>query len=294
LESFQIKVEDIEQAITDQTRVLMVPSLIGNIPDQEVLQDLAQKHDLIYIEDSADTLGAEFDGRPTGSYSDISTSSFYGSHIITAFGGGGMISVNDSERAEDYRVLRAWGRSSATHTTEDIEARYQHSLGGNSYDSKFVFEKQGFNFLPLEASAAFGLEQLERLDGFIEKRRENFRDIEEFLEGYSEYFITPKEHPKARTAWHAFPITVRDSAPFSREEIVRALEGRNIQTRPVFSGNILKQPAFKDMTHSSPRDDFPNAERIMESSFIIGCHQGLTGDQISHAKSVFETFLEGF
>lgn len=291
--TYLINVNNIEKLINKNTKALMIPSLLGNIPDLKQIRKLADKHNLIFIEDSCDTLGATFQNVPTGNFSDISTTSFYGSHIITAAGEGGMICLNNNEWEKRGRILRGWGRSSAVTESENIDERYSSKLDGIPYDSKFIFEEIGYNFLPTEISAAFGLAQLKKLDRFKKIRNENFKKLEDFFSRL-DYFILPKRHKSAENAWLAFPLTIAPNSPFSRLEIIKHLEKNQIQTRPIFTGNVLHQPAFKNITHKNLETDFPNANYIMENSFLIGCNQGLTLAHIEKITETFKSFLSKY
>ena len=291
--TYLINVNNIEKLINKNTKALMIPSLLGNIPDLKQIRKLADKHNLIFIEDSCDTLGATFQNVPTGNFSDISTTSFYGSHIITAAGEGGMICLNNNEWEKRGRILRGWGRSSAVTESENIDERYSSKLDGIPYDSKFIFEEIGYNFLPTEISAAFGLAQLKKLDRFKKIRNENFKKLEDFFSRF-DYFILPKRHKSAENAWLAFPLTIAPNSPFSRLEIIKHLEKNQIQTRPIFTGNVLHQPAFKNIAHKNLETDFPNANYIMENSFLIGCNQGLTLAHIEKITETFKSFLSKY
>ena len=292
-ETYLINVNDIEKMINKHTKALMIPSLLGNIPDLKRIRKIADDHNLIFIEDSADTLGATFENTPTGKYSDISTTSFYGSHVITAAGEGGMICVNSNEWEKRAKILRGWGRTSAITESEDIEERYSSSLDEIPYDSKFIFEEIGYNFLPTEISAAFGLIQLKKLQKFTRIRNENFRKLKEFFSKL-DYFVLPKQHQSVETAWLAFPLTINHDAPFSRLEIIKHLEKNKIQTRPVFTGNALHQPAFKNILHKNLEMEFPNADNIMKNSFLVGCNQGLSSAHIEKIMEVFRSFLSKY
>lgn len=289
--SYLLNIDQVEKSITKKTRALMVPSLLGNIPDMARLAALARRHKLFLIEDSCDTIGATFAGKPTGFYSNISTTSFYGSHIITAGGGGGMICVNRPTDTRTLKVLRGWGRSSAVMESEDIEERYRNKIAGIPYDSKFIFETIGYNFLPLEISAAFGLVQLAKLKRFKQTRKQNFARLLSYFSRYERYFYLPKQHQEVETSWLAFPLTIKQSVPFSRMEIVKFLEHHGIQTRPLFSGNILRQPGFRDIVVRCPLQSYPVADTIMKNSFVIGCHHGLFSHHLSYLIAVFEKFF---
>ena len=164
-DTFNIDVDQIEAMITPQTRAMMIPSLIGNLPDWDRIAEMARTHDLLVVEDSADTLGATLRGTSTGTRSDISTTSFYGSHVINCAGNGGMLCVNREDWLEEAKLLRSWGRSSSLFVeSEQIENRFNVDVGGIPYDAKFVFSRIGYNLEPSEVGASFGLVQLDRLE----------------------------------------------------------------------------------------------------------------------------------
>jgi len=292
-ETYIVNIDQIEQSITSKTKALMIPSLLGNVPDLKRLRKIADDNNLIFIEDSADTLGATFDNIPTGKFSDVSTTSFYGSHIITAAGEGGMICCNDKKMDEKCRVLRGWGRSSAINESEKIEDRFSIKLDNIPYDSKFIFEEMGYNFLPTEISAAFGLVQLKKLNGFADIRQKNFETLNTFFSN-QKFFKLPKQLPQVKTSWLAFPLTINSDAPFSRIEIVKHLESHGIQTRPVFTGNVLRQPAFEKINYKNIQKEYDVANNIMKNSFLIGCNHGLNEKHLEKIKTVFQLFLDKF
>ena len=292
-ETYVVNIDQIEQSITSKTKALMIPSLLGNVPDLKRLRKIADDNNLIFIEDSADTLGATFDNIPTGKFSDISTTSFYGSHIITAAGEGGMICCNDKKMDEKCRVLRGWGRSSAINESEKIEDRFSFKLDNIPYDSKFIFEEIGYNFLPTEISAAFGLIQLKKLNRFADIRQRNFETLNSFFSS-QKFFKLPKQLPQVKTSWLAFPLTITSNAPFSRIEIVKHLESHGIQTRPVFTGNVLRQPAFEKINYKNIEKEYDVANNIMKNSFLIGCNHGLNEKHLEKIKTTFQLFLDKF
>ena len=296
--TFIINMEQVEAAITEKTKVLMIPSLMGNIPQMDKLQELAEKHGLWFIEDSCDTLGGTYKGKPSGTYSHITTTSFYGSHIINGAGGGGMICINDDEWYERLLVLRGWGRQSSLFDkdkSELIANRFNTELAGIPYDNKFIFSEIGYNFLPLELSAAFALVQLGKFPKNEEARRTNFADMYEHAKkNWTKYFDLPEQTPDTETVWLAFPLIIKEGAPFTRLELVSYLEEENIQTRPIFTGNILKQPGFAKVEHRLAQESYPNAENVMRNGFVVGSHHGLTPEQIAYMKDRFEAFLSKF
>ena len=292
-ETYIVNIDQIEQSITSKTKALMIPSLLGNVPDLKRLRKIADDNNLIFIEDSADTLGATFDDVPTGKFSDVSTTSFYGSHIITAAGEGGMVCCNDKKMDERCRILRGWGRRSAVNESEKIEDRFSIKLDNIPYDSKFLFEEIGYNFLPTEISAAFGLVQLKKLNEFADIRQKNFETLNSFFSN-QKFFKLPKQLPQVKTSWLAFPLTINSDAPFSRIEIVKYLESHRIQTRPVFTGNVLRQPAFEKINYKNIGKEYDVANNIMKNSFLIGCNHGLNEKHLEKIKTTFQLFLDKF
>ena len=293
--TYLVNMDQVKAAITKKTKALMIPSLMGNIPNMKDLAALAKKHKLYFIEDSCDTLGGTFEGKPTGIYSDISITSFYGSHIINGAGGGGMIMVNDPKWESRLKVLRGWGRQSSLYgekgNSELLKNRFNFKLGGIPYDNKFIFSEVGYNFLPLEISSAFALAQMKRLPGFLEKRRKNFENLTRYTATKDKYFILPTQTPDTETAWLAFPVIIKPKSPFTRLEIVTFLEENNIQTRPVFAGNILKQPGFKKIENRKISVAFPNTDIIMKNAFVLACHHGLDDNQITYVQNKIDEFL---
>ncbi|SEI83317.1 CDP-6-deoxy-D-xylo-4-hexulose-3-dehydrase [Sphingomonas sp. OV641] len=289
--TYNINEDQIEELITDRTRAMMVPSLIGNLPDWDKLHAIAKRHNLIVIEDSADTLGATLRGTSTGTRSDISTTSFYGSHVINAAGNGGMLCVNDDALADRARLLRSWGRSSSLFVdSESISRRFDVALQGIPYDAKFVFEELGYNLEPSEVGAAFGLVQLDKLDHNIALRERNFARHRAFFERYADWFILPEQLPDSRTGWLALALTIREDAPFDRRTLQIFLEERDIQTRVVFTGNILRQPAMMNVEVRTAAGGYPMADAVMRGGILLACHHGLTDAEIDYIHTCFEEF----
>lgn len=295
---YVIDVDQIEKHITSKTKAMLIPLLIGNLPDLEKLARIAKKHGLWLIEDSCDTIDSKFNGKPTGTYSDISTTSFYASHIITAAGGGGMICFKDKALAKRALVMSCWGRDStlfgAYEKSEELKKRFVGHLQDQPYDAKFIFSEIGYNFQGLEISGAFGLQQLKRLSGFKKIRRNNFNNLLKFAAKYDKFFILPQQDSRTDTNWLAFPLTIKEGAPFTRQEITRYLEERNIQTRPIFTGNVLHQPAFKNIKHRKASKEYPVADMVMRNAFLVGAHHGLKKEHLDYLKSTLSTFLDKY
>ena len=294
-DTFNIDVGQIEAAIGPKTRAIMVPSLIGNLPDWQAIGDIAKRHNLYVIEDSADTLGATLRGKSTGTYSDISTTSFYGSHVINCAGNGGMLCVNDAGWLKEALLLRSWGRDSSLFSdSESIENRFNVELEGIPYDAKFVFSRIGYNMEPSEVGAAFGLVQIDRLDSNIDVRIDRFAAQKAFFADYADWFILPREIAEARTGWLAYPMIVRDSAPFIRRDLQIFLEKRGVQTRTVFTGNILRQPGFKNIARREMPGGYPNADQVMRGGMLMACHHGLAAADLAYLHDQFRDFAKGY
>jgi CDP-6-deoxy-D-xylo-4-hexulose-3-dehydrase len=291
--TFNIDANQVEAMISKKTKAMMIPNLLGNLPNWKMLRELADKHNLFMIEDSADTLGATIDGQPVGRFTDLSTTSFYGSHVVNCAGNGGMLCVNDQRLNERAKLLRSWGRSSSLFVeSEAIENRFNIQVDGIDYDAKFVFEALGYNLEPSEMGAAFGLVQLSKLAQNIKAREQAFDQHTKFFSKYKEWFILPKQLPDSKTGWLAFPLTIKDGSPFTRKELQIFLEKRNIQTRTVFTGNILRQPGFSKIERRESATGYPHADQVMRGGILLGCHHGLTPEMMAHIHQSFEEFVK--
>ncbi len=294
-DTYCIDETQIEVQITENTSAIVAPDLMGNICEWPFIRDLADKYNLKILVDSADTIGATYDGISTGSFADVVITSFYGSHIINGAGNGGMIATSDREIADKCSLLRSWGRSSSLFVeSEAIENRFNISLEGIQYDAKFVFEELGYQLEPSEISAAFALVQFEKLDKNMELRNKHFKSHLDFLSKYSEFFSLPIQNPKAYTCWLAFPMIVNEDAPFNRTEMQIFLEKRNIQTRVVFTGNVLRQPMMKNVKYVGSPDDFINADKVMKQGILLACHHGLNDEMINHLYESIDLFISQF
>jgi len=291
--TLQIDINELQKKITKKTKGIMIPNLIGNIPNWKKIKQIANRHNLKIIEDSADTLGASIDGKPTGIYSDISITSFYGSHIISCAGNGGMFMTNDKKLYERAKVLRSWGRmSTVIKDSENINKRLNIKLHGFEYDKKFVFSEVGYNFEPSEIGASFGLVQLKKFKPFSKIRKKNFKLHADFFANYDQYFITPRIEKNVKTNFLAYPIIIKENKKFNRKKLQIYLEKNNIQTRPIFSGNILRHPAFKNLKSTKNKlNSFKNSDYIMKNGLLIGCHQGLKTKDINYIHNRILKFI---
>tara|TARA_B100000579_G_scaffold123066_1_gene99129 strand:+ start:1113 stop:2318 length:1206 start_codon:yes stop_codon:yes gene_type:complete len=293
IDTLQIEPKLIEKKITKKTKALLIPNLIGNIPEWKKIKDIAKKNNLKIIEDSADTLGAKIKNKSTGIYSDISITSFYGSHIISCAGNGGMFLTNNINYYKKAKVLRSWGRmSTLIKDSENINKRLGIKLKGIEYDKKFVFSELGYNFEPSEISASFGKVQLQKFAKFNKIRNKNFSLHLKFFKKFKDLFILPKIEKKVQTNFLAYPIILIDNVLFTKKELQIYLENNNIQTRPIFSGNILRHPAFQNLNSKKNNiNSFKNSDYIMRNGLLIGCHQGLTSREINYIHKIINKFI---
>ena len=293
--TYCIDEDQIEEMITDKTVAILAPNLMGNICNWPKIRKIASKHGLVVIEDSADTLGATFNENiPTGEFTDMSITSFYGSHIINCAGNGGALTINDHDVLERAKLLRSWGRSSSLfdERSEEIENRFNIELDGIEYDSKFVFESIGYNLEGSEIGAAFGIVQLKKLEENILKRQANFQRQIQFFKDLDEFFINPEELQGINTAWLAFPILIKDNAKFTRKEFQIHLERNNIQTRVVFTGNILRQPMCRKINKKVNKNGYPNADRVMKSGVLLPLHHGMNESMFQRLHKTILEFIQ--
>lgn len=295
LGSYTMSVEEIEGAVSGKTRALLVPHVFGSVNDMYSIMKIAEDHSLYVIEDSCDTIGSFYRGRSVGSFGDLSTFSFYPPHIIS-IGEGGVVGVNNAFFSDLILSLREWGRypqgADFSVFTDDPVL----------YDRRYMYVTLGYNSKPTEILSAMGIHQLDKLPCFIDRRNHNFKVLYDFLSRFEDFFILPESLPGARNVWYSFPITIRKGAPFCRKDIVKFLEDNKIETRPLFSGNVIRQPAFRDFDYLKKRwgvrpvvyGSLENASFAMENSFFVGIYPGITDEMLDYMCCVFEKFLRKF
>ncbi len=283
----------IEKSINKKTVAIMIPNLLGNIADWVKIKKIADKHNLKIIEDSADTIGYTLNKKNSGKLSDIVTNSFYASHIINGAGSGGIVCFNDYKLYQNAKLLRGWGRSSATfNESEKIEDRFNIKISGIQYDKKYIFSKLGYNFLPSEISAAFALEQIKKLKNNIKLRDRNFSYLKNFFRKYSKYFKLPEMYPNVKTPWLAFPLVIKENNKFNRKQLQIFYEKNNVQTRTIFTGNILRQPIMKNLKYKAHKNTAKVANDVMKNGILLGCHQGMTMNELKYMCKTFIKFAK--
>ena len=283
----------IEKCINKKTVAIMIPNLLGNIANWKKIYSIAKKYKLKVIEDSADTIGYTIDKKNTGKYSDITTNSFYASHIINGAGTGGIVCFNDFKLYQRAKLLRGWGRSSAHfNESESIKDRFNVKISGFDYDAKYIFSDLGYNFLPSEISATFAMEQIKKLKNNINIRNKNFDYLKKFFANYSNLFNLPEQYKNVKTPWLAFPLVIKENNYFNRKEMQIFFEKNNIQTRTIFTGNILKQPVMKNKIYKKHSKCDAIANNVMKNGILLGCHQGMKKNELDYICQTFLKFLK--
>jgi len=285
LETFNIKAEDVEKAITEKTRAIMPVHLLGNPCDIERIMEIAEEHNLFVIEDTCEAHGATVNGKKVGSFGDISTFSFFLSHHITTIEGG-MVLTNNEEFFELAKALRAFGWVRDLKDKDKIVEKYK------DIDKRFLFVNSGFNLRPTEIQGAFGIHQMKKLEKFIEIRKNNAKYWNDRLSEFSDYLMLAKERAGTRHVWFGFPITVKPEAPFLKEELVRFLEDSKIETRPIMTGNMVEQPVMNLIDHRLLSNDLANSKFIMRNSFFFGNHQAIGKEEREYIADRITEFIE--
>ncbi|MSO79677.1 MAG: DegT/DnrJ/EryC1/StrS family aminotransferase [Acidimicrobiia bacterium] len=293
-DTYNADVDAIESMIGPATKAILLPNLIGNAPDWDRVREIADRHALQVVEDSCDALGSTLRGTPTGTRSHISVTSFALSHIITAMGTGGMVCVDDDDLADRCLLLRRWGRRSEVqlYGSRRGDKRFFSDVDGLEYDNLFIFDEVGWNFEPSEVSAAFGLVQLRKLPTFLATRQRNFTRLYEHLSRHPDVFVLPRTLEGLNTGWHMFPVLIRPESGVRRSEFQEHMEGHGIDTRMVWTGNALRQPAFKGIAHRAPPGGCPNADRVMEQGLVLPSNHAMNDDDVDYIGETVDTYLE--
>ena len=299
IETLNVNIELVKEAISSKTRAIMVPHTLGIPNDMDALMNIVDDHELFLIEDNCDALGSEYNGKKTGSFGDLSTCSFYPAHHMT-MGEGGAVSII-KENLPLYRAVRSirdWGRDCWCEGDEQsfkgaCGKRLDWEIDGVKYDHRFIYSHIGYNLKPTEIQAAMGLEQIKRINDFNTKRRQNYKFLFDKLKKYDEYFLFPIPPKKSNPAWFTFPITIKNGASFTRADLTNYLEENNILTRLIFGGDITKQPAYQDIKMKNV-GGLKNSGKIMRDSFFIGVHPGLYEPHLKYIVETFNNFFKKY
>ncbi|NTW77055.1 MAG: lipopolysaccharide biosynthesis protein RfbH [Syntrophaceae bacterium] len=291
---YNINTADLQKTLGPKTRAIFVAHSLGNPFNLDNVVSFAQRHNLYLIEDNCDALGSSYNGRLTGSFGHLATCSFYPAHHIT-LGEGGAVLTSDDRLARIIRSLKDWGRDCFCRPGQNnrCSKRFsgKHGELPLGYDHKYVYSHIGYNLKATEFQAAIGVEQLKKLELFCDKRRENFRLWSNGFKSFEQYFILPEATPHSDPAWFAYPLTVRSNeVNFSRNDLTAFLNEHLVETRNFFGGNLLKQPAYRNIIHRRI-GELPNTERIMNDTFFLGTYPGIGKEQINYTMNVFADFI---
>jgi CDP-6-deoxy-D-xylo-4-hexulose-3-dehydrase len=308
--TYNIDVEAIEKSISGKTKAIFVAHTLGNPFNLEKIQEICEKYNLWLIEDNCDALGSKFNGKFTGTFGHIGTFSFYPAHHIT-MGEGGAVITNDSTLYKILMSFRDWGRDCWCETGRDdtCKNRFNQQLGNlpYGYDHKYTYSHAGYNLKITDWQASIAVAQLDKLEGFIQKRKDNFNYLYEKLKKYEQYFVLPQDLSQSEASWFGFLLSVKENTGFDRLKLIRFLEENKIGTRLLFAGNILRQPILVNNHYSLRIKDsevlysdelteehykmLPNTDFIMNNTFWIGVFPGLSKKELDYIVETFEKFI---
>lgn len=292
--TYNVDVEQIEKAISPKTKAIFLAHTLGNPYDLDVIMDLVKKYNLWLIEDCCDALGSTYKGKMVGTFGHIGTCSFYPAHHIT-MGEGGCVFTNDDTLAKAALSIRDWGRDCycAGGESNTCGKRFTGTYGTlpQGYDHKYVYSHIGYNLKITDMQAAIGVEQIKKLPTFIEARKRNFKAWEAGFKQWEKYFILPHATKGADPSWFAYPVSVRPDCGFSRTELVTYLNQNKVETRNLFGGNLLRQPAYQTIEHRVAERGLPNTDFAMNNTFFLGVYPGLTQEMITHVIHLIFEFI---
>lgn len=302
LDTLNLNVDQVEEAAKQGAKALIFAHVLGNCPNMDQIMDIVKSYDLILLEDCCDALGTTYDGKLLGSFGTFASCSFYPAHHIT-LGEGGFVACQTEEQNIVVKSLREWGRGcycygAAASCLKNgmCKKRFSNwlpSLPDEVFDHKFVYEEIGYNLKPLDLQAAIGLVQLEKLDEIIAIRKHNYARLFDVFAKYENYFHMPRANAKTNPSWFAFPLTVRDDAPFKRKDLTMFLENSKIQTRNYFAGNILLQPGYSEVApHIDAKKQFPVATKVTTDTFFLGVSPVITDEQLDYVGKTVDSFFE--
>ncbi len=293
--TYNAKTDAIKDALTERTRAIFLAHTLGNPFDINKVREIAEKHDIYLIEDNCDALGSLYNSKYTGSFGHIATCSFYPAHHITT-GEGGAIMTSDDTLARIIRSLKDWGRDCYCNPGQNNACgkRFSRKYGSlpSGYDHKYVYSHIGYNMKMTDIQAAIGVEQIKKLDQFCRLRRKNFDSWSEQFRRYEKYFILPEPTKNSDPAWFAFPVTVKSTAGFTRTALTNHLNKNLVETRNLFAGNLLKQPAYKNISYRQT-GDLANTDMVMENTFFLGTYPGIKEEHIEYTMKTIEEFIAG-
>lgn len=294
LATHNVDVSKLESAVSEKTRAVIFAHTLGNPFNLAAVVEFCRRHKLWLVEDNCDALGSTYDGQLTSTFGDVATFSFYPAHHIT-MGEGGCVVTRTSRIRRAVETFRDWGRDCWCDPGKDntCKKRFDWQLGElpAHYDHKYIYSHIGYNLKLTDMQAAVGLTQLRKLPGFIEARKRNWQRLHDGLESMDKWFVLPEATPKSDPSWFGFLLTIRPDAPFTRIELIRALDEKKIGTRLMFAGNLLRQPAYIGINHRVA-GELTNTDLIMKNSFWVGVYPGLTNEMIDYVIDAFAHFVK--
>jgi CDP-4-dehydro-6-deoxyglucose reductase, E1 len=299
LDTLNPKIETVADAITRKTRAILIPHTLGNPNDMPAIMKLAREYKLYVIEDNCDGLGSLYRGKKTGSFGHLATESFYPAHHITTGGEGGAVIINDIEFYRTALALRNWGRgcwclASEKHPLGACRNRFNYTLEGDiPVDHRYYFSELGYNLKLTEMQAAMGIVQLKRFPQMAVARRRNFKNLYKFFQKYEDFFYLPKSLPQTDPCWFAFPLTIKEKAPFTRNEILSYLEKHMIEGRSLFAGNIIRHPAMRGVNYKIS-GSLKNSDYVLKNTFFVGVWPGIELAERAYMQQVFTNYLQQF
>ncbi|TVQ43443.1 MAG: lipopolysaccharide biosynthesis protein RfbH [Gloeocapsa sp. DLM2.Bin57] len=296
LPSYDLDIDQLEAALSDKTKAIMIAHTLGNPFNLEAVMAFAQKHDLWVIEDNCDAVGSVYNGQKTGTFGHLATVSFYPAHHMT-MGEGGAVLTSDSRLKKIVESFRDWGRDCWCPPGVDNTCgkRFAWQLGDLpfGYDHKYTYSHVGYNLKMTDMQAAVGVAQLAKLPEFIAKRQENFKFLKTQLADLQDFLVLPQPAANSEPSWFGFPIMVKEDAPFTRNDLVKYLEDKRIGTRLLFGGNLVRQPIYQGLNYRVI-GDLANTDKVMAGVFWIGVFPGLTEEMLTYTCTVIREFCQSY
>lgn len=295
LGTYDAKVGEIKEAISSKTKAIFMAHTLGNPFDIKAIKEICEDHNLWLIEDNCDALGSKYGGKYTGTFGDLATLSFYPAHHVTTAEGGAVL-TNDPQLYQIARSIRDWGRDCWCPTGKDNTCgrRFNWQLGKlpYGYDHKYIYSEIGYNLKMTDLQASIGVAQMDKLESFTKKRKENFEYLYGKLKEFEDYFILPKATENSEPSWFGFLLTIKEDSKINRTKFMQYLNDNGIGTRLLFGGNLTKQPYFVDYGIKYRQiGDLENTDIIMNNTFWIGVYPALEKEHLDY---VYETFKKIF
>jgi CDP-6-deoxy-D-xylo-4-hexulose-3-dehydrase len=303
LETLNLDLDQVEKACKENpdAKIITFAHVLGNPPNMNRLMEIIEKYNLILLEDCCDALGSTFEGKPLGSFGEMASCSFYPAHHMT-MGEGGFVAMNTQNNERIVRSFREWGRGCYCVGKQNLlengacDCRFNNwlpSLPDDVFDHKYVYEEIGYNVKPIELQASMGLVQMEKLEEIGIKRKENYKNLFKAFSIYDEYFHLHEAQPGADVDWFAFPVTVKDGAPFKRSDICQFFEAHKIQTRPYFAGNIMLQPAYTHLINPKEViEKYPVARKVTTDTFFLGTSPVITKEKTDYIQTILDKYID--